>query len=157
MALGSVYIGNLLNYLTYLTDPFPRGVEIDLEGDSTFPPLMLSRLQLQISLIYHSWQQFIHPVIMYTGLVLHPSTWNLSGTILQLRQLSVVHISFLGIFAPLELCMHLLGVYMQHIGVYMAICSYMYIYFKQIHILNKNIHLNAPICNNFCAYIPLSM
>ena len=33
---GLAYIGNFINYLLYLPDPFPRGLWIDLEGSSTF-------------------------------------------------------------------------------------------------------------------------
>ena len=32
MAIGSKYIGNIINYLFYLPGPFPRGLEVDLEG-----------------------------------------------------------------------------------------------------------------------------
>ena len=38
---GLVYIGNNTNYLLYLLDPFPRGLEVDLEGSSIFPALIL--------------------------------------------------------------------------------------------------------------------
>ena len=40
--IGLVYIANLINYLWKLLDPFPWGLYIDLEGSSTFLPLMLS-------------------------------------------------------------------------------------------------------------------
>ena len=36
---GSVYIGNIINYLP---DPLPRGLEVGLQGRSTFPILKLS-------------------------------------------------------------------------------------------------------------------
>ena len=35
------YIGNIINYLWHLFAPFPRGLWKDLEGSSTFLPLML--------------------------------------------------------------------------------------------------------------------
>ena len=35
------YVGNIINYLCHLPDPFPRGLWKDLEGSSTFLPLML--------------------------------------------------------------------------------------------------------------------
>ena len=38
---GSAYVGNFINYLLYLPDPFLRGLCIDLEGSSTFLLLML--------------------------------------------------------------------------------------------------------------------
>ena len=41
---GSVYIGIILYYLIYLPNPFPRGLEVDLEGTSTFPELILLML-----------------------------------------------------------------------------------------------------------------
>ena len=37
----SAYVGNFINYLLYLPDPFPKGLRIDLQGSSIFPPLML--------------------------------------------------------------------------------------------------------------------
>ena len=39
---GLVYIGNTINCLLYLSAPFPKGLKVDLEGSSTFLPLMLS-------------------------------------------------------------------------------------------------------------------
>ena len=33
---GSVYIGKMIYYLIYLLDPFPRGLEVDIEGSSIF-------------------------------------------------------------------------------------------------------------------------
>ena len=38
---GLAYIGSFINYLLYLPDPFLKGLGIDLEGSSTFLPLML--------------------------------------------------------------------------------------------------------------------
>ena len=38
---GLVYIVNTINYLLCLPDTFPRGLELDLEGSSTVPTLML--------------------------------------------------------------------------------------------------------------------
>ena len=40
-SVGLVYTGNIINYLSYLPDPSPRGLKVDLEGSSTFLPLML--------------------------------------------------------------------------------------------------------------------
>ena len=39
--VGLAYIGNIINYLWHLPDPFPRGLWKELEGSSTFLPLML--------------------------------------------------------------------------------------------------------------------
>ena len=50
---GSAYVGNFINYLSYLLDPFPRGLLIDLEGDSTFLPLMLSVYIDRLGLFSH--------------------------------------------------------------------------------------------------------
>ena len=36
-----VYMGNIINYFIYPPDPFPRGLELDLERSSTFPILIL--------------------------------------------------------------------------------------------------------------------
>ena len=37
----SVYVGNIICYLIYLFAPFPRGLEVDLEGSNIFPMLTL--------------------------------------------------------------------------------------------------------------------
>ena len=39
--IGLVHIGNIIYYLLYLPDTFHRGLEVDLEGSSTFLTLML--------------------------------------------------------------------------------------------------------------------
>ena len=39
--IRSIYIGNTIKCLIYLPIPFPRGQEVDLEGNSTFPILIL--------------------------------------------------------------------------------------------------------------------
>ena len=39
--LGLVYIGIFIHYLSYLPDPFPKGLEVDLEGSSAFLTLAL--------------------------------------------------------------------------------------------------------------------
>ena len=33
---GSIYVDNIVNYFSYLTTPFPRGLQVDLERSSTF-------------------------------------------------------------------------------------------------------------------------
>ena len=38
---GSIHVGNIVYYFTYLPAPFLRGLEIDLEGKTTFPTLTL--------------------------------------------------------------------------------------------------------------------
>ena len=39
---GFIYIGNIIYYLAYLPTPCPRGLEVDLEGSSTFSMPILS-------------------------------------------------------------------------------------------------------------------
>ena len=39
---GSVHIGKIIYYFICLPIPFLRGLEVDLEGSSTFPILMLN-------------------------------------------------------------------------------------------------------------------
>ena len=41
---GYVYIGNSLYYLICLVTPFPRGIQVDLEGRGYFPTFMLLML-----------------------------------------------------------------------------------------------------------------
>ena len=47
---GSEYIGNIIFYLTYLSDPIPMGLEVDQKGSSTFltliPLMYINRLNL---------------------------------------------------------------------------------------------------------------
>ena len=50
---GSAYIVNFINYLLYLPKPFSRGLGIDLEGSSTFVPLMLSMHIDRLGLFSH--------------------------------------------------------------------------------------------------------
>ena len=50
---GSVYIGSIIYYLTCLLAPFPKGLEVDLEGSSTFSTLMLLMYINRLSLCYH--------------------------------------------------------------------------------------------------------
>ena len=42
--IGSVCFGNILCYLTYLFDPFPRGLGVDLKMSSTLLISILSML-----------------------------------------------------------------------------------------------------------------
>ena len=60
----SIYIGSKLYYLIYFLDCFSRDLEIDLEGRIFFASLILLILHQQIRIIYHSQQQFIHPIIV---------------------------------------------------------------------------------------------
>ena len=46
-------VGNIVYYLTYLPDPFPRGLKVDLEGSSTFPLLALSMHINRLGLFWH--------------------------------------------------------------------------------------------------------
>ena len=50
---GLAYVGSFINYLLYLPDPFPRGLYIDLEGSSTFLPLMLSMFIERLGFFNH--------------------------------------------------------------------------------------------------------
>ena len=47
----SVYIGNIIDYLSYLLTPFSRGLEVYLEGSSTFLLLMLSMYTDRLDLV----------------------------------------------------------------------------------------------------------
>ena len=49
----SVYVGNIVYHLIYLPDPFVRGLEVDLEGKSIFPILLLSIHIDSLGLFYH--------------------------------------------------------------------------------------------------------
>ena len=51
--VGLVYIGNIINYLLNFPNPFPRGLEIDLDGSSTFPKLILLMHINRLGLVSH--------------------------------------------------------------------------------------------------------
>ena len=53
---GSVYGGNIIRYLSYLLAPFPRGLEVDLEGSNTFLPLTLSMHINRLGLYSHLYR-----------------------------------------------------------------------------------------------------
>ena len=52
---GFAYAGYILYYLIYHPDPFPRGLEVNLEGSSIFPTLKLSMHINRLGLFYHLW------------------------------------------------------------------------------------------------------
>ena len=60
-----VYIGNINNYLLYLPDPFPRNLEVDLEGSSTFLPLMLPMDIDRLGLVSHLYGSLFNCITMY--------------------------------------------------------------------------------------------
>ena len=59
------YIGNFINYLSYLPDPFPRGRGIDLEGSSTFLPLILSMHINRLGLFSHWYRALFIYITAY--------------------------------------------------------------------------------------------
>ena len=80
----SVCAGSIIYYLTYLPDPFPRGLKVDLEGSSTFPTLMLS-MHIDLLGFFVTCSDIYSTALLYgrvPGLVLHPLAWKLSGTTL---------------------------------------------------------------------------
>ena len=78
----SVCIGNIIYYLIYLLSPFPRGLEVDLDGSSTFPILMLSIQINRLGLFCHFYGVYsaVLPCSRVARLVLQPSAWKLGGT-----------------------------------------------------------------------------
>ena len=54
--VGFICIGNIINYLLYLLFAFPRVLEIDLEGSSTFPKLRLSMHIDRLGLLSHLYR-----------------------------------------------------------------------------------------------------
>ena len=64
---GSVYIGNIINYLMYLPDPFPRGLKVDLKGSSTFPTLMLSIHFDGLGLFSHLYRRLFNYITTCQG------------------------------------------------------------------------------------------
>ena len=64
---GSAYIGNFINYLLYHPAPFPRDLWIDLEGSSTFLPLMLSMHINRLGLFSHLYRTLLNCLSMCPG------------------------------------------------------------------------------------------
>ena len=64
---GSVYIGNIINYLTYLPDSFPRGLKVDLEGNSIFLMLTLSMHIDRLGLFSHLYRYLFKCVTTWQG------------------------------------------------------------------------------------------
>ena len=52
-SIGSVYIGNIINYLKYLPITFPRGLEMEPEESRTFPKIMLLMHINRLGLVSH--------------------------------------------------------------------------------------------------------
>ena len=65
----SVYIGNIKYYLIYLPDTFPRGLEVDLEGSSTFLPLLLLMLIDRLGLVSHLYR------ILFNCIATNQGSW----------------------------------------------------------------------------------
>ena len=64
---GFVYIGSIINYLLYLPDPFPRGLEVDLKGSSIFPTLMPSMHVDRLGLLNHLYRSLFNCATMWQG------------------------------------------------------------------------------------------
>ena len=64
---GLAYAGSFINYLLYLPDPFPRGLCIDLEGGSTFPPLKLLMYIDRLGLFSHLYRALLTCLSVYPG------------------------------------------------------------------------------------------
>ena len=79
MAVESVHIGNITYYPIYLSTPFPRSLEVDLEGSSTFPILMLSMHIDRFGLLVTVCSAIL-PYGRVAGMVLQPSLWKLGST-----------------------------------------------------------------------------
>ena len=64
---GLVYIGVFVSYLSYPLDPFPRGLGIDLEGSSTFLPLILLMHIDRLDLFSHLYRTLFICIAMCPG------------------------------------------------------------------------------------------
>ena len=62
-----VYIGNIISYLFFLPDPFPRGLKVDLEGSSTFPTLTLLIHINRLGLFSHLYGYLFNCVTICQG------------------------------------------------------------------------------------------
>ena len=66
---GLIYIGNTINYLLSLPDPFPRGFEVDLERIGTFFSLMLLMHINRLGLVSHMYGS------LYSCITICQSSW----------------------------------------------------------------------------------
>ena len=118
------YVGNIINYLCHLPAPFPRGLWKDLEGSSTFLPLMLlihiDRIRLAlvtcielVSVCYLS--------VWVALLVLQPSAGKLGSTSPYQCSEQELH----GCECTINWCRTPLG---HQNGAYMGIYGYMQLY-----------------------------
>ena len=64
---GSPCIDNIINYLIYLPDIFPRGLEVDLEKSSIFSTLMLSMYINRLRLLSYLYWYLIRCITMFKG------------------------------------------------------------------------------------------
>ena len=64
---GLAYVGNFISYLSFLPASFPRGLEVDLEGSSTFLPLMLSMHIDRLGLVSHLYGTLFNCVTTCQG------------------------------------------------------------------------------------------
>ena len=62
-----VYIGEIINYLLYFLYPFPRGLNISVEGSSTFLPLTLSMHMNRLGLLSHLYGCLFSCITIYQG------------------------------------------------------------------------------------------
>ena len=78
---GSIYIANFINHLFYLPDTFPRGLEVDLEGSSTFLSLTLLMHIDRLGLVSHLHDVclIVLPHARVARLALQPFVWKLGG------------------------------------------------------------------------------
>ena len=63
----SVYVGNIFNYLIYLPDPFPRGLQVDLEGSSTFLTITPLVYMDRLCLFSHLYRSLFHSSTIWQG------------------------------------------------------------------------------------------
>ena len=129
---GLAYVGYFINYNFYLPVPSPRGLRIDLEGGSTFLPLMLSMHINRLGLFSHLYRTLLNCLSMClaAGLVLQRFAGELGGVARYLCQLGVAHTSFLGVNALGIGFVHPSGTKMLFFWVYMAIYSHIYKYLQ---------------------------
>ena len=64
---GLVYIGNSINYLSYLPYPFPRGLRIDQKGIKTFLSFLLSMHIDRLGLFSCLHETLLNCITMWQG------------------------------------------------------------------------------------------
>ena len=162
---GSVYIGNTICCLLYLPAPFPRGLEVDLEGSSTFPTLTLSMYIDKLGLFSHLYRCLFNYITMCQGIWAGASAlrvevgWHCTIAVsawCSVRQLLGCECTVKKSCTPLR-HLNICCIY-EYIWPYAAIYTYIYVFIYKLQIyMCIIIHLSACLLVLLCSYIRMCL